>query len=118
MNEFRFLEWNVYKDSKEIVKEIHSITRKFPQDFKYDLGSQINRSSISIVLNIAEGSGKHSDVELNRFFNISLGSINETIAGIDLAYGNDLISKNKFEELTEKLKNISKQLVGFKKKCL
>ncbi len=115
LNEFRFLEWNVYKDSKEIVKEIFKITSEFNPRFKYDLGNQINRAAISIVLNIAEGSGKHSDAELNRFFNISLGSINEVVAALDIAVSNDLITNKKFKELFEKLKNISHQLVGFKK---
>lgn len=116
MNEFRFLEWNVYKDAKELANRIHQITNKFPQTFRYDLGSQINRSAISIVLNIAEGSGKSSDKELNRFFNIAIGSINETIAGLDIALGSDLISRKEFEDLFEKLKSIARQLGGFKKK--
>lgn len=116
MNEFRFLEWEVYKNSKSLVKEIYSITRKFPNDFKYNLGDQINRSSTSIVLNIAEGSGKNSDRELKRFFDIAMGSCYETIAGLDLASNNDLISKESFNNLSEKLRSIARQLGGFKKK--
>lgn len=30
MNEFRFLSWDVYKISKELIKEIYLITNKFP----------------------------------------------------------------------------------------
>jgi four helix bundle protein len=116
MNEFRFLDWNVYKNAKDLVKKIYKFTNKFPQNFKYELGGQINRSAISIVLNIAEGSGKNSDKELNRFFNIAIGSINETIAGLDIAYANNLILKQEFEKLVEDLKNIARQLGGFKKK--
>ena len=116
MNEFRFLEWNVYKNAKDLVREVYKFTNKFPQNFKYELGGQINRSTISIVLNIAEGSGKNSDKELNRFFNIAIGSINETIAGLDIACSNNLISKQEFEKLVEELKNIARQLGGFKKK--
>ena len=115
LNEFRFLEWPVYKDSQKIVKDIFKITSELPSQFKYDLGNQINRAAMSIVLNIAEGSGKHSDAELNRFFNISLGSINEVVAALDIAVSNNLIVSKKFEELVEKLQNISHQLVGFKK---
>lgn len=116
MNEFRFLDWNVYKNSKEIVKEIYSITNKFSSNFKYDLGSQLNRSASSIVLNIAEGSGKNSDKELNRFFDIAIGSVYETIAGLDIAHENKLISVKEFENLTERCKNIARQLGSFKKK--
>jgi len=77
--------------------------------------SSIGRQFL-FVLSIAEGSGKNSDKELNRFFNITLGSINETVAALDLALENNLISNSQFEELLEKLHNIAKQLGGFKKK--
>ncbi|OGM94779.1 hypothetical protein A2524_02725 [Candidatus Wolfebacteria bacterium RIFOXYD12_FULL_48_21] len=116
MHEFRFLEWSVYRDAKLVVKEIHGLIEHFPQKFKYSLGDQISRSSISIVLNIAEGSGKYSDHELNRYFNISLGSVNETVAALDLAKDNSLILENQFNDLLGKLVSISKQLGGFKKK--
>ncbi|MEE8131909.1 MAG: four helix bundle protein [Candidatus Paceibacterota bacterium] len=116
MNEFRFLDWDVYKEAKNLVKEIYNITNKFPQNFRYELGSQINRASISIALNISEGSGKSSDPELGRFFNIAIGSAYEVIAGLDIAYDNKLLSKEKFEKSTEKCKNIVRQLGNFKKK--
>lgn len=116
MNEFRFLDWDVYKISKELIKEVYLITNKFPDYHKFDLGSQINRSSISIALNIAEGSGKNSDKELNRFFDIAIGSTYETLAALDIAYENKLIDEKKFEILSEKCKNIVRQLGNFKKK--
>lgn len=67
-------------------------------------------------MNIAEGSGKNSDKELNRFFNMAMGSIYETIAGLDIAYENKLIQQKEFENLTEKCKNIARQPGSFKKK--
>ena len=116
MNEFRFLEWSVYKNASLLVKEIYAITRKFPADFKYDLGSQINRSTTSVVLNIAEGSGKSSDKDMSRFFDIAIGSCYETIAGLDLANNNGLISNSEFEILIDEFKSVARQLGGFKKK--
>jgi|SRR3989344_6612826 len=116
MNDFRFLEWNVYKDSKEIVKSIFKLTIAFPNHFRYELGSQLNRSAISIVLNIAEGSGKSSDKDFRRFLNISTGSVYETLAGLDLAKENNLISEKDFSGLHSGLFNIARQLGGFKKK--
>lgn len=69
-----------------------------------------------MVLNIAEGSGKPSDNELNRFFNIALGSLYETLAGIDLLYTQRLIPEKDFNEVCEFVNMISNQLGGFKKK--
>ena len=115
-NLFRFLDWKVYKDAQDFFKEILDIARKLPVDLRYSLGGQIIRSSLSMVLNIAEGSGRNTDKELNRFFNIAIGSINETVAGLDALKGNGYITSEKFAYLVKSLESISRQLGGFKKK--
>ena len=61
------------------------------------MGSQIIRASFSVVLNISEGRGKDSDKELKRFFDISIGSLNETVAGMDILKDNQLITKEQFD---------------------
>lgn len=116
MQKFRFMGWEVYQDSKELFSTILGLVKKLPNQYKYDLGNQIIRSSFSIILNIAEGSGKNSDKELNRFFNISLGSINETLAALDVMKDNKLITQKEFEDGYKKLEDLSNQLGGFKKK--
>ncbi len=115
MDEFRFLNWKAYKDAKELLGEVIKITSRLPLHLKYEFGNQLVRSALSIVLNIAEGSGKNSDKELNRFFDIAIGSINETLAGLDVLKDNKIISEESFKKLFENCKSISKQLGGFKK---
>jgi four helix bundle protein len=115
MRIFRFLEWSVYKEAKELFQIIHKLISKLPNNVKIDLGSQILRSAFSIILNIAEGSGKSSDKELNRFFDIAIGSLNETVAGIDVLRDNSFVSHEDFMLVKQKAESISKQLGGFKK---
>ena len=87
---------------------MHDIISKLPRELRYDLGGQIIRSCFSVILNIAEGSGKKTDKELNRYFDISLGSLNETVAGIDVLLDNGFITKEQFDTVTQKAENISK----------
>lgn len=116
MNEFRFLGWKVYKDSKEVVKKIYKLTGEWSNNFKFSLGDQINRSALSMPLNIAEGSGKNSDKELNRYFDIAIGSTYEAIACLDIAFELKLLSQIEFDNLSEKCKHIARQLGSFKNK--
>src|SRR3989344_6942574 len=118
MNKFRFLEWEAYQDSKKLFSCILNIVQKLPREYRFELGSQILRSSFSILLNIAEGSGKNSDRELNRFIGIALGSVNETLAGIDVLKDNGFITEHEFNPLLKMLWSISNQLGGFKKKLI
>lgn len=116
MDKFKFLKWKVYHDAKGLLALILKIVKKIPGEYRYELGSQIIRSALSIVLNIAEGSGKASDKELNRFINIALGSVNETLAGVDVLFGNNLITSEEFHGIYSQCESIASQLGGFKKK--
>ncbi len=115
MNTFRFLEWQVYKDAKDYFKVVYGIVDQLPRNARIELGGQIVRASFSTVLNISEGSGKNSDKELKRFFDISIGSLSETIAGLDILKDNKLITKEQFDFLLGKAEIVAKQLIGFKK---
>jgi four helix bundle protein len=112
---FRFQNFPVYNDIRKFIKDIFSMTSKFPIKYQYDLGSQIRRAAISILLNLAEGSGRNSDKDFNRFILIGLGSIYEVIAGLDISMDNELISKEEYQALYEKAESIKKQLGGLSK---
>jgi four helix bundle protein len=115
MRKFRFLNWKVYKDAKELFSSLLKLIKKLPKEYRFEIGNQIVRSSLSVILNIAEGSGKSSDRELNRYFTIALGSLYEVLAAIDVLKDNKLITIQEFNEIFRKIDEISNQLGGFKK---
>lgn len=112
---FRFLKFKVYQDAKVFYRYIVKITKRYPREF-WELGDQKRRSALSVILNIAEGAGKNSDKEFNRYLNNALGSINECAAGIDVAYDAESISLEERNNLLEEAKHIADQLGGFSKK--
>lgn len=116
MEKFRFLDWNVYKKAKGLLNIILLIVSRLPKEYRFEIGSQIIRAAFSIVLNIAEGSGKGSDKEMNRYFEIALGSASETLAGVDVLKDNKFIDDNEFKSVYDKIDSIAKQIGGFKKK--
>ncbi|OGI15592.1 MAG: hypothetical protein A2Z52_01155 [Candidatus Moranbacteria bacterium RBG_19FT_COMBO_42_6] len=116
MKKFRFIEWKVYKDSQDLFKLILRIVKDLPREYRFELGSQLNRAALSVILNIAEGSGKTSDKELMRFLDISLGSAYEVLASVDVLRNNGLMDAEEFDLVYNKVSDISDQLGGFKQK--
>jgi len=106
-NDFKKLK--VWKEAFQLVKQIYKNTSQFPDFEKYSLKSQINRASVSIVSNIAEGAVKNSKKDFKRFLFISLGSIAELetqlLIAKDLGYNID-------ELLFVKLKKIENMVIG------
>ncbi len=82
---YRFEKLRVYQHSIDLVEEIYRLTRMLPDDEKYALTDQLKRSSTSIVLNIAEGSGGLGDIEFKSYLRNSLKSLYETAAGLKIA---------------------------------
>ncbi len=89
---FRFKDFKVYQDAKRFSRFCKEINNRYIQPNDKDLASQIDRATISLVLNIAEGSADLSDVEFARFLGVSIRSVCETVAAFDLALLYELIT--------------------------
>jgi 23S rRNA-intervening sequence protein len=62
-----FKELNVWIKAHAVALRVYAETRRFPKDELYGLTSQMRRAASSVAANIAEGCGRRSDGELNRF---------------------------------------------------
>lgn len=113
---FRFQDFRVYKDIRLFIKGVFIIADKLPKQFQYDLTSQLKRAAISILLNLAEGCGRNSDKDFNRFIMISIGSVYEVIACLDIAFDNRLISNEIYDKFIKKAEDIKNQLGALSKR--
>ena len=103
----------VWKESRELVKEVYTLTSKFPKDEIFGLTSQIKRAVISIPSNIAEGCNRYSDKDTNKFIDIALGSVAELDTQLILAQ--DLGFTKYFSDIQDKINKVSALLQGLKK---
>ena len=109
---------DVYKKSYTLAKEIHQLSQKFPKLEKYELGSQLRRSAVSIVLNIAEGYGrKDSAGEFQHFLRNALGSCNEARVLLELCRDLGYIEETIYQELEAKYEVVGKQLYRLRETC-
>ena len=106
----RFEDLEVWKKSHKLVIEIYNITKKFPNEEKFGIVSQMRGAAISIAANIAEGFKRRTPKDKSNFYNISQGSLEELkyylILSRDLGY---LQSDNNLQNLFE---SIGKMLYG------
>lgn len=105
----------VYQEAIDFHRLIVSLTRKFSHEFDY-LRNQVRRSSLSVALNIAEGSAKNSDKDFARYIAISLGSINESMASCEVALAESLITQDEFNQAEKAAEDLTNQLGSFSKK--
>jgi four helix bundle protein len=88
-----FKKMKVWQKARELAKSIYIVTSNFPKEEIFGLTSQTRRSAVSIVSNIAEGSGRNTDGEFINFLGIALGSVSEleaqSIIANDLSFLND-----------------------------
>jgi len=110
---YSFEKLDVWQKSRELVKYIYKLTKKFPADEKYGLTSQIRRATISVSSNLAEGSSRKTAKDQAHFTTISYGSLmellNQLILSSDLAYiSNDelLQIRPSIEEIGNKLNSL------------
>ena len=71
--------FRTYELAKEFYQQCRLIKMKEP------LKNQFERSSLSIVLNLSEGSAKPTRKDRAKFYAISYGSFKETVTLLDLA---------------------------------
>ena len=113
MKDFKNLK--VWQKGIKLVVEIYKTSKKFPQEELYGLTSQMRRSAISIPSNIAEGSGRNSDKDFNRFLEFSLGSSFELETQIIIAHELEFLTNEEFFDLSDKVQEEQKMITGLQK---
>lgn len=96
----------------EIANEISDILVSFPNQEKFNLSSQISKSSVSIPSNIAEGSSR-SQKSFSHFLDISIGSSFELLTQLLIAKHRNYINQEKFNTIENKIEEFLKMTMSF-----
>jgi four helix bundle protein len=81
-----------------------------------DVKDQLDRASVSISLNIAEGNGKYSLKDRCRFFDTAHGSALECAGGLDILIAKSKLTHNEIRPGKERLQKVVRMLMGLIKK--
>ena len=102
-----FEDLEVWKRACRLAVQVYELL-KICRDF--GMKDQMTRSAVSIASNIAEGVERNSKAEYARFLYIAKGSAAELRTQMYIAQSIGLIKKEKANELTRELKEISAML--------
>jgi four helix bundle protein len=81
-----------------------------------EVKDQLDRASVSIPLNIAEGNGKYAPKDRCRFFDIAHGSTLECAAGLDILVAKAKLTPDQIRPGKERLQKIVRMLMGLIKR--
>jgi four helix bundle protein len=95
------------------MQQCHRLADSLPANERYDLVSQIRRSSKSGMANISEGYGRYHYLDSLRFYYFARGSINETINHIITAHDLGYIDQTKFQKLYDLGRETERTLNGY-----
>ncbi len=74
-----------WQRAMDLVESVYRASRAFPVDERYGLTVQIRRAAVSIPSNIAEGQGRSTARDFDRFLAIAYGSLLEVETQILIA---------------------------------
>jgi four helix bundle protein len=116
MSEYKnYKDLKIYQISRELAIEIHKMSLSLPKFELYEEGSQIRRSSKSIISNIVEGYGRRNyKNDFIRFITFAIPECDETQVHLDFLYNTgSMPNKDLFDTLSDKYKTLGKMLNGF-----
>lgn len=108
----KFEDLVVWQESRKLCVEIFILINIKPFSMDYALVNQINRSSGSVMDNIAEGYGRSGNREFIQYLAIAKGSCNEVLSQLYRAKDRDYIEEDKFELMSFQTQSLINQLGG------
>jgi len=112
INNFEDLE--IWRKARILCQKVNASLLQNPncsQNIKY----QIDRSSGSVMDNIAEGFEREGNKEFINFLSISKGSCGEVRSQLIRSFDRNFINENEFNELSKDCTELSKMISGFMK---
>jgi four helix bundle protein len=108
---FMFENLAVYQKAVDFTDQIVTLTGSFPRGY-YFLADQLNRASLSIATNLAEGNGRFTKADRKNFFIIARGSAQECVPLLELARRKDLVPDDAHRGFREQIEVMAKMISG------
>jgi four helix bundle protein len=96
--------------SKDLVREVYGFTSAVQTRKDFAFCDQIRKAATSVMSNIAEGFGRHSDRDFARFLDIARGSAAETRSLLHVARDVGYLDREGFDRLERIASQVTAQI--------
>jgi len=110
--DFDFEKLEVYQRALDFTDAVYELTKSFPKTEQFGIISQLRRASLSISLNIAEGSGRYNPAEKKQFYRIARSSTYECIPLLELSLRQSYINLKQYEKFKQECIELAKMTSG------
>lgn len=109
----RFEDIETWQEARKLTIMVYKATggTKFIKD--WGLRDQIQRASVSVMNNIAEGFDSASKTEFRRFLSIARRSCSEVQSILYIALDLNYVDKDQFNELYEQAEKVRRMITSF-----
>ena len=108
----RFEDLNVWQEARTLANEVYKSILANNSIRDYPLKDQLNKSSGSVMDNIAEGFDRRGNREFRQFLTVAHGSNGETKSQLYRSFDREFINKEQLDQFLERVENISKMING------
>jgi four helix bundle protein len=110
----RFEDLVAWQKARVLTSAVYSATRVAPFDRDFGLAGQIQRSSVSIMANIAEGFDRKRPREFHQYLSVSKASCAEVRSHLYVAFDIGYLTQAQFDELMSMAVEAGKVIGGLR----
>ncbi|MBL8851920.1 MAG: four helix bundle protein [Planctomycetaceae bacterium] len=104
-----------WQKAVHLVKRCYQVSSRFPSDERFGLTQQFRRAAVSVPSNIAEGKGRGTPAEFQRFLSIATGSLTELDTQLVIANELGFIDEGALSELENDIAEVGRIITGLRK---
>lgn len=118
MQKHNFKKLIIWQQAMDLCDLVYSYTDSLPNNERYNLISQMQKSSVSIPSNIAEGSAKRTELHFAEFLTTSLASGYELETQILICDRRQYGKKTDLDKLLLKVTDLQSKIFNFREKII
>ena len=104
-----------WQKAVQLVKRCYQVSSRFPADERFGLTQQFRRAAVSVPSNIAEGKGRGTPAEFQRFLSIATGSLTDVDTQLVIACELGFIDQEVLNQLEKEIAEVGRIITGLRK---